>query len=169
MMKHALSLATILLGALIIGLPSASACDMGLDDQCTYPSPEDGPIQPGGTVDCAAFTPGDPETGVVPMTAWYASSNAKAQCELAAAAQNGALRTAGNGGWMVGLLVVDGAGVLSNDPPVDEYMETSQNRAVFFVLSSPSTVGPVATATFNAASTALDTSCVYLTGVAPCV
>ena len=172
MNNHTFALAATLLGAILVGLPSsASACSNQIDEHCTYPSPADGPIQSGGTVDCANFAPGSPSPGAVPMTEWYANSNAQALCFLAAAVQNGALRFAGSTGYTAGVLAVGATGLVDPDEPtpLNEYQQTVEARATFYVLSTASIVGPVAQASFTAASTALDTTCIYVSGQTPCI
>jgi hypothetical protein len=101
-----------LLTLALVGASSASATCSGAPDQrCTYPDASSGPIQAGGTVDCAAFAPGLPSGGTLGFAQWFAKADAYTACTAAGAAQDVALQQVGDVAWTGGVLATGAAGL----------------------------------------------------------
>lgn len=97
----------------VLGAAPTTSADCGdLDDRCTYPDPSEGPVRPGGTIDCDSFDPGTPDGGAVGSAEWFAQQNAYLACRLAESVQNPLLLEGGNAAWKVGTVAAAGAALV---------------------------------------------------------
>lgn len=94
----------------LLSTTPAAACG-NLDERCTYPDAATGPIEAGGTVDCAAFDPGSPGPGLIGQVQWTADAVTHSTCILTEASQDAALLHGGDVAWKLATVATGTAGL----------------------------------------------------------